>query len=273
MNTQVPMSALASVALLGSALACDSRYPPSAPAASQLNARIAAEDQERVCTDAGLKDAYGFYRTGTTGAGSYAAVGLATYDGAGNWTATQTISRGGVFTKDVTSAGQYEVSADCSGKLFSGGQEVARFALSDKGRQLFMLSVIPGETVWGVERSVLRGGCTNGSLDGTYGFYRTGTTSAGPLAAVGIATYDGAGNSTATQTISRNGTISAAPPITAPYEVSADCTGRLINALTGQEFARFVVVDRGNEIFQLSLAAGNAVTGVQRRVKRESSEE
>jgi hypothetical protein len=71
---------------------------------------------------------------------------------------------------------------------------------------------------------------------------------------------------TGSQTISRNGTIVTASR-TDTYDVGADCTGRLIDA-TGLEFARFVVVDRGNEIFQISLAAGNAVTGVQRKLHR-----
>jgi len=43
-------------------------------------------------------------------------------------------------------------------------------------------------------------GCSVATFNGTYGFYRTGTVPAGPLAAVGIATYDGHGNSTARQT-------------------------------------------------------------------------
>src|SRR5258706_14721731 len=43
-------------------------------------------------------------------------------------------------------------------------------------------------------------GCSVATLNGTFGFYRTGTTSVGPLAGVGLATYDGNGNSTARQT-------------------------------------------------------------------------
>ena len=35
--------------------------------------------------------------------------------------------------------------------------------------------------------------CSNATLNGTYGFYRTGTSSVGPLAAVGLITFDGAG--------------------------------------------------------------------------------
>lgn len=279
MKTPVPIAALASVALLGLTVACDRRDPPSAPAARSSahfsGSASGAGEKEHVCTNAGLEGAYGFYRTGTTGAGPFAAVGLATYDGAGNWTATQTMSRGGVFIRDATSAGHYEVSADCSGKLFSDGQEVARFALADRGRQVFTLSTTLGETVWGVEKNVPQQGCTNGSLDGTYGFYRTGMTSAGPLAAVGLVTFDGAGNVTGgSQTISRGGVFNRDVIIAPhPYEVSADCTGRLITAATGQEFARVVAVDKGNEIFSISLTAGNAVIGVFRKLQRGHDEQ
>lgn len=268
MKTPVPIAALASVALLGLAAACERGGPPSAPAA-RSSARFtgsasAAGEEERVCTEAGLSGAYGFYMTGTTGAGPFAAVGLATYDGAGNWSATQTMSRGGVFIRDATSAGQYEVSSDCSGKLFSDGQEVARITLADRGKQVFTLSTRLGETVWGVEKQVAQQGCTNASLEGIYGFYRTGTIPAGPLAAVGLVAFDGAGTVTGgTQTISRGGVFTRDVIIAPhPYGISADCTGSLITAATGQDFARVVAVDRGNEIFSISLAAGNAVIGV-----------
>ena len=53
-------------------------------------------------------------------------------------------------------------------------------------------------------------GCSTKTLQGFYGFYRSGTTtSTGPLTAVGIGFYDGNGNVTATQTISRNGVFAA----------------------------------------------------------------
>lgn len=264
MKTPVPIAALAGVALLGLTLGCDRRDPPSALAASTMNG-----SEERVCTEAGLSGAYGFYMTGSTSAGPFAAVGLITYDGAGNWTATQTMSRGGMFIRDATTAGHYEVSSNCSGKLFSDGLEVARITLSDRGKQVFTLSTRLGETVWGVEKQVAQQGCTNASLEGIYGFYRTGTIrtgtiAAGPLAAVGLIAFDGAGTVTGgTQTISRGGVFTRDVIIAPhPYGIGADCTGSLITAATGQDFARVVAVDRGNEIFSISLAAGNAVIAV-----------
>src|SRR5437660_4992648 len=110
-----------------------------------------------------------------------------------------------------------------------------------------------------------RTSCTNASLKGAYGFYRTGTTSVGPLAAIGIATFDGAGSSTAHQTIRRNGTSTSdlftSPPITGSYEVERDCTGRFLMP-DGTVAGHFVVIDGGKEIFNLSLSAGNSVYGV-----------
>ncbi len=78
-------------------------------------------------------------------------------------------------------------------------------------------------------------GCTNASLNGSYGFYRTGTTSAGPTTAVGFVTYDGNGFGSGPQTIRRNGVTTSDlftdPPVGGPYEVDPDCAGRLLAPL------------------------------------------
>lgn len=113
-------------------------------------------------------------------------------------------------------------------------------------------------------------GCSNATLNGTYGFYRTGTTSVGPLAAVGLATFDGTGaHSPAIQTIRKNGITTrdlfADPALDGPYEVNPDCTGRFLNP-DGSAVGHFVVVDGGKEIFAISLTPGNSVTGVFRKI-------
>lgn len=112
-------------------------------------------------------------------------------------------------------------------------------------------------------------GCSVASLRGAYGFFRTGTTAVGPLGAIGIATFDGAGTSTARQTIRKNGTTTSDfftdPGLTAPYEVDADCAGRFFN-LDGSVFAHLIVVDRGKELFIISLSSSNTVTGVMKRI-------
>jgi hypothetical protein len=112
-------------------------------------------------------------------------------------------------------------------------------------------------------------GCSVATLNGASGFFRTGITSAGPLAAVGIITFDGKGGSAARQTIRMNGiTVSdlfTDPALSGPYEVDSDCAGRFLNP-DGTVFGHFVVVDGGNELFILSLSDANDVDGVMRRI-------
>lgn len=112
--------------------------------------------------------------------------------------------------------------------------------------------------------------CSNATLNGTYGFYRTGTSSVGPLAAVGLITFDGTGaHSPARQTIRRNGVtvrdLFADPALDGPYEVDPDCAGRFLN-FDGSVAGHFVVVDEGKEIFNISLTPGNSVIGVFRKI-------
>ncbi len=113
-------------------------------------------------------------------------------------------------------------------------------------------------------------GCSVASLNGAYGFFRVGTVPAGPLGAVGIATFDGTGAvATARQTIRRNGVTTrdlfTDPPLENPYEVDPDCAGRFLNP-DGSVFGHAVVVDGGNEVFIISLSPGNTVTGVMKKI-------
>jgi hypothetical protein len=109
-------------------------------------------------------------------------------------------------------------------------------------------------------------GCTSASLHGSYGFYRTGSTSAGPLAALGSLTFDGKGNLTGSQSVSRNGVFTFDLPIVGPYVVNEDCTGKFLAPDGVTEVARVVVTDRGSGFYIMSESAGNAVYGVGRRI-------
>jgi hypothetical protein len=68
---------------------------------------------------------------------------------------------------------------------------------------LVVISPFRGRQLDIVPRVHAQEGCSVATLQGAYGFYRTGTTPVGPLAAVGIATFDGQGNTSARQTITR----------------------------------------------------------------------
>ena len=108
--------------------------------------------------------------------------------------------------------------------------------------------------------------CSEKTLKGSYGFYRNGTTSTGPLAALGILVFDGNGSVSGSQSISRNGVFTFDVEILpGPYEVAADCTAKFLTD-TGIEVARVVIVDGGNEIFLFSESSGNAVYGVGKKI-------
>ena len=107
--------------------------------------------------------------------------------------------------------------------------------------------------------------CSNATLHGQYGFYRTGHTATAALAAVGIIVFDGKGNSWASQSIAKNGNINFDVEFPGLYVIDANCTGRGFTS-DGVEFVRFVVVDGGKVVYMLSESAGNEVFGVATRV-------
>jgi hypothetical protein len=85
------------------------------------------------------------------------------------------------------------------------------------------------------------------------------------LAALGILFFDGNGNVSGSQNISRNGIFTFDAPISGPYEVAADCTARFLMD-NGVEVARVVIVDGGKEFYEFSETSGNAVYGVGRKI-------
>jgi len=109
---------------------------------------------EKACSTKTLHGSYGFYRSGTTSTGPLTAVGFVFYDGNGNNTATQTISRNGVFTLDQTTVGQYEVDADCTGRGFQNGVQISRTVIVNGGTEVYLLSMVAGNAVFGVAKKI-----------------------------------------------------------------------------------------------------------------------
>ena len=116
----------------------------------------------------------------------------------------------------------------------------------------------PGQSVAQATR------CGLADLRGTYGFFRSGDTTQGPLVAVGVSQFDGDGNITVAQTTSRNGTITQGN-FQLTYDVTPDCRGVWYDA-SGVVSAHFVLLDGGNELFFLSVSAGNTVYGHSKRI-------
>ena len=106
--------------------------------------------------------------------------------------------------------------------------------------------------------------CGLADLRGTYGFFRSGENPQGAIAAVGISEFTGDGRFTAVQTTNRSGTITQGG-FPGTYEVFGDCRGVWYDA-SGVVIAHIVLLDGGNELFFLSVAPGNIITGHSKRI-------
>jgi hypothetical protein len=103
--------------------------------------------------------------------------------------------------------------------------------------------------------------CSAATLEGSYGFYRTGIAPYGAVAAQGLIHFDGEAGWTMTLNISRNGEISQDEFWEGGYTLGPDCTGELDGG------ARIVVVDDGNGFYSVSvLEGGFAVYEVGTRI-------
>jgi hypothetical protein len=251
--------------------------------------KVHAQEQEREkdkengsCSVATLNGAYGFFRTGTVPGGPLAGVGIITFDGTGAVaTARQTTRRNGVTTADLFASpplvGPYEVDPDCAARFFlPDGSVFVHAVVVDEGNELFIVSLSDANTVYGVMKKINKhkgnSSCSVATLNGTYGFFRTGIVPAGPVVGVGISTRDGNGHATARLTIRRNGVTTSdlftTPATQGTYEVDPDCTGRELNP-DGSVFIHFVVVNGGSEFFILSLTDANTVYGVMKKIDKD----
>ena len=239
------------------------------------------KEENTPCSVATLKGAYGFFRTGTTPFGPLVGVGISTFDGHGSSTGRQTIRRNGVTTSDLfaTPAGPgiYKVDPDCAARfLMPDGSLMGHAVIVDGGKEIFFMSLSDANTIYGVMKKINKekedSSCSVATLNGTYGFFRTGTTPFGPLVGIAISTFDGNGSSTWRQTVRRNGvTISdlfTTPAVPVIYEVDPDCAARFLNP-DGSVFGHAVVVDGGKELFAMNLSDANTIYGVMKKIDKD----
>jgi hypothetical protein len=111
-------------------------------------------------------------------------------------------------------------------------------------------------------------GCAGNSvMNGTYVMSATGTVvGVGPVAVVGVVTYDGQGNGSATSTQSVNGTIYKGVAATATFTVNRDCTGSKTFS-DGSQYD-FVITLDGSTITWIETDPGVVVSGTAVRIKR-----
>jgi hypothetical protein len=107
----------------------------------------------------------------------------------------------------------------------------------------------------GAERKAsAKKGCSNASLQGSYGLHATGTTPAGgPFAAVGLFSFNGAGALTGTLYVRVTGGSTAVVPVGGTYTVNSDCT---VSDTWGGSQHESIIVDDGRGYLILNTTAG-----------------
>ena len=128
---------------------------------------------------------------------------------------------------------------------------------------LFALAVIVTTT------STVYAQCSNATLTGNYPFILSGTTAPGHSvtgkntfgnAAVGVATFDGAGGLLLTYTVVFNGhATSTSVPDNGFYTVNSDCTGTTTDTTIDIHF-NIVTVGGGAEVFAIETDEGFTAT-------------
>jgi hypothetical protein len=122
--------------------------------------------------------------------------------------------------------------------------------------------------------------CKNSTLKGTYGFYRTGTHTAGAvvtnIAAAGFMVFDGTGGISAYQNASTSGVFVANNQNPGFYHVYKNCVFTLSHVpYTAVNYDSIdltqvttvgVIVDEGKELYALSTEAGRAVLFIAKKM-------
>ena len=95
------------------------------------------------CSNRTLKGGYGELLSGTIlGYGPFTVVGVATFDGNGNWSRVETSNvNGQVFPETLT--GTYTVNSDCSGTALMTNGESSAFVIVNEGRKIFAMGTNP----------------------------------------------------------------------------------------------------------------------------------
>ena len=231
---------------------------------------------QRGCSNATLNGAYGFYSSGTVlpTRTPRITVGREVYDGNGNLSNSFTVNDNGVVSHNASS-GRYTVNPDCTGTIFTtlGALQLRLdFVIADEGNEINFLigSNPPILDLYGVRKKQFPNFervCSNADLNGTYGFYSTGTVvpAGTPRLTVGRETYDGSGHLSNLFTVNDNG-AETQHATSGLYTVNRDCTGTIVTPLGPLMLTvDFVIVDSGKEMYFMvsSNPAALAVYGVR----------
>jgi len=224
------------------------------------------------CSTADLMGSYGLLQSGSIlSVGPFSSIGIATFDGNGHWTLSETLSVNGEILPSV-GTGDYSVKPDCTGSLVlrADGSTALRnmsMILLNYGSEIHTIVSNAGNVTTAVLKNIKSRQCTNATLKGDYSYVQNGTVvGEGPFASLGFTRFDGEGGLTTIEFTSRNGMIVPDPePVifgAGTYQVNADCTGF---ATASGRRRDLVIVNRGTEYYTMVTVAGRAIPGVQKR--------
>lgn len=115
-----------------------------------------ADDESSACSPATLNGSYGFVMDGSIQPfGQVALAGVIRANGAGAFSGAEVASVGGQITR-ASYSGSYTVDPDCTGQAqyqivapnFVATRSVA-FVITKGGKELFLISTVPGSTISG----------------------------------------------------------------------------------------------------------------------------
>jgi hypothetical protein len=226
------------------------------------------------CTNETLNGSYGFLAqafflahqaTPVGSAYAGASTGIVTFDGKGNSSGSETGNASG-YIYHRTFTGTYSVNPDCTAtatiNLPNGETATGTYTIVDGGNELELLNLGDSIVESGRFRKLFQP-CTNATLNGNYGYLapafllhhqRVPLGSTYVAVSTGVETFDGNGNTYASETSNFSGIIRH-QTLTGTYSVNADCTatGTMTFPDGGTATATFTIVDGGNELEFLNL--------------------
>ena len=211
--------------------------------------------------------------------GPFGRIGIAVFDGNGNFSVTADSSYNGLIFKEPYS-GTYTVKTNCTATVVAklpppiNAPVTLTGVLSDDTNQMsFLLNDPPGSTITGFIRKMQVKWCGTSDVSGDYSFdlhgsYVAPSTTPGGFKRSGKLTADGVGNFSATTLASYNGLI-AAENISGTITVSPNCSVTINYSLTTATATvkvsfRGTIVDKGKRVLLIVTDPGAAIVGEMR---------
>ena len=220
------------------------------------------------CTNASIKGVYGVMSGGLNGSLQPATgINQVTVDGAGNATGTATKSINGTIVT-YTYTGTYQIAKNCTGSATWTNQnnqvEHDNLVLNNANKGAFLIQTDANHVQAGVAVAQGTAVCTDLGVKHNYSTNLTGSvTSVGQVAFVGQLVLNGTGSITGTATLSLNGSIVSAVPVTGTYTINANCTGTAQITPKGQSPMNLalVVVSADKEMLAVETDTNTIVSG------------